>query len=99
MPCHAVGCEDEKSWARAVKVLLDKNIPSCFTCMNANELKLDSAALQKAGAQLLYQGRNTWSSLCPLRDLDSGPDEFYYLNGWAICFKGREAAAGGGGSS
>jgi hypothetical protein len=43
----AVGCEDEESWGRAVKVLLDKNIPSCFTSMNASELELDSVALRK----------------------------------------------------
>jgi hypothetical protein len=46
--CRApVGCEDEESWGRAVKLMLDKNIPSCFTCMNASELDLDSVALRK----------------------------------------------------
>jgi len=94
----AVGCEDEKSWARAVKVLLDTNIPSCFTSMNAAELGLDAAALKKAGAAVLHQGRNTFSSLVPLRDFDAGADEFYYTNGFVIAFKGRAAAAAGSSS-
>lgn len=91
----AVGCEDEENWARAVKVLLDKNIPSCFTSMNAAEMELDAAALKKAGAAVLHQGRNTFSSLVPLRDFDAGADEFYYTNGFVITFKGRAAAAAG----
>jgi hypothetical protein len=98
----AVACEEQASWSRAVKVLLDRQVPCCFTSMNAMELGLDVAALQKAGAHILAQQRNKFSSLVPLRDLEAQPDEFYYTNGYVICFKGREAAAGAssdGGSS
>lgn len=82
-----------------MRVLLERSIPSCFTCMNPGELQADAAALSRAGAAILHQDRNTFSSLVPLRDLEAAPDEFYYLNGWVICFKGRQAGAGGGGSS
>jgi hypothetical protein len=97
-----VGCEEQASWARAVKVLLDRQVPCCFTSMNQQELGLDVAALQQAGAHILVQQRNKFSSLVPLRDLEAQPDEFYYTNAYVICFKGREAAAGAstsGGSS
>lgn len=93
-----VGCEEEKSWAHAVKVLVDNNIPSCFTSMNAGELQLDVAALKAGGANIIHQGKNTFGSLVPLRDMDAGADEFYYTNGFVICCKGpaqpAEAAAG-----
>lgn len=95
----AVGCEDEASWAKALKVLLDKSPPCCFTSMNAEELRLDGAALKKAGASILHSGRNPFSSLVPFRDIEAEPDEFYYQNGWVTCFKGREGAGAGAGSS
>lgn len=94
----AVGCEEQASWARAVEVLLDRQVPCCFTSMNEQELGLDVAALKQAGAHILAQQRNTFSSLVPLRDLEAQPDEFYYTNAYIICFKGREAAAGASGS-
>jgi hypothetical protein len=88
-----VGCEDQASWTKALKVLLDKSVPCCFTSMNAEELRLDSDALRAAGAIILHSGRNTFGSLVPFRDIEAAPDEFYYQNGWVTCFKGREGAA------
>lgn len=85
---------DEASWAKAVKVLLDKQVPCCFTSMNPEELQHDGKALRQAGAHILHTGRNTFGSLVPFRDMDAQPDEFYYQNGWLTLFKGREAAGG-----
>jgi hypothetical protein len=80
---------DQASWTKALKVLLDKSVPCCFTSMNTGELRLDSGALRQAGVSILYSGRNPFSSLVPYPDVDEGPDAFFYANGWATCFKGR----------
>lgn len=88
----AVGCVEEESWAKATKVLVDRDIPCCFTSMTAAEADLDAAALRAAGAHISHSGRNTWASTIPLRDMDSAPDEFYFTNGFAMLFQGRKKA-------
>lgn len=39
-----VGQQEEDSWANALQVLLDKDIPTCFTCYQQTEAACESAS-------------------------------------------------------
>ncbi|EKM51464.1 uncharacterized protein PHACADRAFT_166026 [Phanerochaete carnosa HHB-10118-sp] len=58
------GSEETESWLPTIKSLVEKKVPSVFTAFNRDEVKLDRAILESAGAVLLpgLTGLSPWAS-------------------------------------
>eukprot|EP00775_Hariotina_reticulata_P011385 gene11385-11533_t len=89
-----LGQTEEDDWSPALTLMLDQQLPCCFTSMQQDEAAEDFAALIAAGAHVVSGPEaNSLRSLVPFADSYVGPDRFYYRNAYLTCFRGRQTPA------
>lgn len=82
--------EFREEWAPTLDILLDMNVPCCFTSYHAIEADFDARALRHVfGANVKVAAKeNSFKSLLPHEDIVH-TDKSFYANGYYTLFQGR----------
>ncbi|KLO19473.1 hypothetical protein SCHPADRAFT_864940, partial [Schizopora paradoxa] len=79
----------KKSWARTIKMLVKKSVPTIATSYQSKEAEADFAFLQELGCRIVISPHvNPWRSELAIKE-PFGARGFYFQNGFIQGFKGK----------